>query len=69
MTEATYNWHVTDGIVGIGDRELSLSESLEFLLEQSDAPATNYVHKSFTANGLAFHVRLLLERVSDQTGQ
>lgn len=59
MTDAVYHWHVVDGVVGFGDRELSLQESRDFLLEQADAPATTYVHKSYVSTGLAYHVRLL----------
>ncbi len=57
-TEAAYHWTINDGIVTLADdRELSEKESLIFLLEQADAPATTYVHKSFTAEGLASQVR------------
>lgn len=62
MTEAEYFWAVVDGVVSFETRELSLDKSLEFLLEQADAPATTYTHKSMTATGLAFHVRLLRPR-------
>ena len=60
-----YKWTVEDGIVKLNDQTLSEEDSLLFLLEQSDAPATTYVHRTFVAQGLAVHVHRLLSQLKD----
>lgn len=61
MTDPIYHWSNDEGFVTIADgTTLSWEDSRQFLLDQSEAGPTTYVHKSELAYGLAAHLRVLL---------